>query len=390
MGTYRLVSRATHTSGDFFRGHGSFRLRRLGLTICLATLATSQGAEAQKVVALVPLEAYGQAIRFNPLTHKIYAVDEPGNNVVEIDERTLKETVIALGPTTEKSLNGDIRIDPTRNRLYAINVSNSNVAVVDCSTYAVTFVPAGTHPTALEINSRTGKVYVVNTDSDNVTAIDGATLRTATIAVGRTPLGIAIDEKTNTIYVTNSHSDTISIINGKNNKARTVATGPYPNAVAVNSVSNRAYVGNLQADTITVIHGRSARTKTIKVSPYPFCIVVNQRTNKIYLNHQALQAITVIDGRTNAVAIIGSGIIPAGAPDGLAVDELQNKIYVGEWATRVAIIDGATDATTTLPNPGGNTHRIVADPIANAFYTLNMTDNINHKPLSSVTIFAGP
>jgi len=381
---------ASTASDHFFQGHGSARLRCLSLTICLGTLTILQCAEAQKVVALVPLEAYGQAIRFNPVTHKIYAVDEPGNNIVEIDEQTLEETVIALGPTTEKSLNGDIRVDSSRNRVYAINVSNSNLAVVDCSSRTLRFVPVGTHPTALEINTRTGKVYVVNTDSDNVTAIDGASLKTTTIAVGQAPLGIAIDERTDTIYVTNSHSDTVSIINGKNNKVRTVASGPYPNAVAVNSVSRRAYVGNLQGDTITVIHGRSKRTKRIKVSPYPFCIVVNERTNKIYLNHQALKAITVMDGRTNAVAIIGSGIIPAGAPDGLALDELRNKIYVGEWATRVTIIDGATEVATSLSNPGGNTRRIVANPASNAFYTLNMTDNVNHKPLSSVTIFAGP
>jgi hypothetical protein len=119
--------------------------------------------------------------------------------------------------------------------------------------------------------------------------------------------------------------------------------------------------------------------------------VVSERTNRIYLNHQALESITVIDGRTNAVATIGSGSIARGAPDGLAVDELRNKIYVAEWTTRVTIIDGATNTTATVPNPGYNRHKIVANPLANEFYTLNIITNINNDyPVSSVSIFVGP
>ena len=99
----------------------------------------------------------------------------------------------------------------------------------------------------------------------------------------------------------------------------------------------------------------------------------------------------MIDGRTNNVGTIGLGLAAVDSPDGLAVDELRNKIYVAEWATRVAIIDGASNTVTEVENPGGNTHRLTADPLADEFYTLNMTDNIyNKRPLSSITVFAGP
>jgi DNA-binding beta-propeller fold protein YncE len=140
----------------------------------------------------------------------------------------------------------------------------------------------------------------------------------------------------------------------------TVAAGPYPFSVAVNRKTNRACVGNLTADTVTVIRGRSGHTSTIKVSPYLNCIVVNERTNKICLNHQVLE-------------------------------EHRNKIYVAEWNTRVTIIDGATSSTTTVPNPGYNSRKIVAHPLANEFYTLNMATNIyNSYPPSSVSVFVGP
>jgi DNA-binding beta-propeller fold protein YncE len=73
------------------------------------------------------------------------------------------------------------------------------------------------------------------------------------------------------------------------------------------------------------------------------------------------------------------------------LDELRDKIYVAEWTTRVTIIDGATGTTSAAGNPGYNAHKIVANPLANEFYTLNMTTNTNNPyPPSSVTVFAGP
>jgi YVTN family beta-propeller protein len=391
MGDQRLVRRESRSSSNASRRRGMVHFACVCLTVLLAMLTIGRQAEAQKILTTVPVALYGQAIGVNPETHKIYVVSEPGNEVTEIDQQTSVQTVISLGPTSEKSLDGAIRIDPVRNKIYVTNVVNSTLAVIDGTTHVVTSVPTGKYPTSLEINPRTHKIYVVNSGSDNVTVVDASSLKTNTIAVGSFPSNVAINWKTNTVYVTNAQSNNVSIIHGRKNRVQTVEAGNNPVPVAVNQATNEAYVGNLAGDTVTVIHGWSKHTQTVKVSPNPFCIVANERTNKVYMNHQAAGSITVIDGRTKKAATIGSGIIGASGPNGLALDKLRNKIYVAEWTTRVTIIDGATGSTSTAVNPGYNTHKIVANPLANEFYTLNMTTNTNnpYSP-SSVTVFAGP
>ena len=88
----------------------------------------------------------------------------------------------------------------------------------------------------------------------------------------------------------------------------------------------------------------------------------------------------MIDGRTNAVTHVGGGLISVNVPHDLAVDEQRNKIYVGEWTTRVTIIDGATNTLCSVPNPGNYTFKIVANPLANEFYTLNIASMAGNYP----------
>ncbi len=163
-------------------------LRRcFGLVMCVALLAAAECAYAQSIVATVPLSDYRQAVAFNPATNKIYALAEPANELVEIDGRTHRATIIPLGPTPEKSLNGVIRVNSRTNTIYVVNVTSNNVAVVDGRTHAVTFVTAGRHPVALEINLKTNTVYATNGGSNSVTVIDAATMKTTTVATGVSP-----------------------------------------------------------------------------------------------------------------------------------------------------------------------------------------------------------
>ena len=143
MGIQRSASRPARSSADFSGVLDKVRRRYRYFAISLAILAISQSAEAQKIIATVPIPSYGQSIAVNPVTHKIYTVDEPENVLTEIDGQSFKRTVIPLGPTTERSADGTIRIDSVRNKLYAINVANSSVAVIDGATHVVRFVPAG-------------------------------------------------------------------------------------------------------------------------------------------------------------------------------------------------------------------------------------------------------
>jgi YVTN family beta-propeller protein len=105
-------------------------------------------------------------------------------------------------------------------------------------------------------------------------------------------------------------------------------------------------------------------------------------TNKVYVANNGSNNITVIDGATNATTTLTDQT--ASGPTGVAVDALTNQIYVTNNASAtVTVIDGATNALTsvTLPNASG-TGPIDLDPLTDTVYALNTASN-------NVSVIAG-
>jgi DNA-binding beta-propeller fold protein YncE len=125
-------------------------LVRFGRYLLAAVLFLTclQIARAQTQLATVQLNPYPQAISYNPVTNKIYVVDEPTSEVAEIDGISFQATFISLGPTSQQALNAAIRINPNTNTIYVTNVVDNNIAIVSGATHAVSFVAAGVNPVA--------------------------------------------------------------------------------------------------------------------------------------------------------------------------------------------------------------------------------------------------
>ena len=84
--------------------------------VIFAIFTVLPSANAQKILATVPVGSYGQAIGFNPVTHQIFTLDEPANEITEIDERTFEKTVIPLGSTPKNLLMVPFRLIPSETR----------------------------------------------------------------------------------------------------------------------------------------------------------------------------------------------------------------------------------------------------------------------------------
>jgi YVTN family beta-propeller protein len=173
-------------------------------------LTSFQIARAQTQLATVQLNPYPQAISYNPVTNKIYVVDEPTSEVAEIDGISFQATLISLGPTSQQALNAAIRINPNTNTIYVTNVVDNNIAIVSGATHAVSFVAAGVNPVAMEINLVTNKLYVANFGSNTVTVLNGATNSVKSLNVGASPSAIAINPITNATSASLTVTTTLS------------------------------------------------------------------------------------------------------------------------------------------------------------------------------------
>jgi DNA-binding beta-propeller fold protein YncE len=309
-----------------------------------------------------------------------------------------------------------VAVNPVTNKIYIVNNDNirCTATVIDGATNSTTTVSVGQSPGAIAVNPVTNKVYVVNNSNaygenatmGTVTVIDGATNQSATVAVGLNPITLAVNPATNMVYVLNNSDDgdTVTVIDGATNSTATINVGPDPGAIAVNPVSNKIYVVNSNVyftnsnndinngghtGSVTVIDGADNSTATVNAGSYPLAIAVNSATNKVYVvnnsnaygENATMGTVTVIDGATNSTATINVGPDPGA----IAVNPVSNKIYVvncgqgpgdttPNWDGTVTVIDGTDNSTTTVPL-GLHPNAVAVNPFTGQAYVANEGDN---------------
>jgi DNA-binding beta-propeller fold protein YncE len=358
--------------------------RLLLLFLTLSFLAVlSLPAFAQQVMATVPVGSYPQSSAVNPVTNKIYVVN---NNCIDYPNPC---------------------------------AGNGTVTVIDGASLATNTVTVGSNPYGVAVNPITNKIYVANicgndvtcsSYSGTVTVIDGVSLTTTTVSVGANPYVPVVNSVTNQIYVPNAcgndptcaspySSGTVTVIDGATNNPTSVTVGILPDALDVNSVTNQIYVADECGDdpycastaSITVIDGASLAITNVAIGGnYPYyAIAVNSVTNKIYVPSQCSGdpscqgepngTVTVIDGATLATTNV-----PAGSePDSLVVNSATNKIYITNQCGSdpnclskgtVTVIDGTTLATTNI-FVGNYPYGLAVNSSTNRIYVPNYLDN---------------
>src|SRR4029077_20926347 len=68
-----------------------------------------------------------------------------------------------------------VAVNPVSNKIYVVNNYSNNVTVIDGATNATTTVGVGSSPLAVAVNPVTNKIYVANAYTNNISVIDGAT-----------------------------------------------------------------------------------------------------------------------------------------------------------------------------------------------------------------------
>ena len=162
--------------------------------------------------------------------------------------------------------------------------------------------------------------------------------------------------------------------------------GPVETALAVNTVTHRIFVAD-STGIITVIDGPTQATTTLQLGGQPSAVAVNETTNKVYVADAPDNSITVIDGATNALTTVSdpnaTGPANVAGPRVVAVNGATNKIYVGNANGNVTVIDGATNGITTVNGPTTTVNEpswvrirtalagIVINPTTNQIYVAN-------------------
>ena len=320
-------------------------------------------------LAFSALSASAQ-VAVNPITNRVYVANEDADTVSVINGAT--GATIATVPVGDRPV--FIAVNPFNNRIYVNNTAAASLSVIDGANNSVVTYPIGsTGPIA--INPVTGKVFIVRFSTaaaDEATIFDEATNNWYSVALdGFAPNALAVNTVANQLIVSAYASGEIRRIDASSSADHppTTPIGVWskPVAVAVNPVNNRIY--SLQDDSRGPIAIITADNEAGFLSPSghavgPKAVAVNPITNRIYTAFAG--EVIVFDGSSLIQTFIPSGTSAAG-PVGLGINMLTNKIYVPNANGTLTVIDGATNATSTLSIPTGATG-IAVNPITNRYY----------------------
>lgn len=159
--------------------------------------------------------------------------------------------------------------------------------------------------------------------------------------VSNNPQGFAINTKSNTLYIANSFDDSVSVVDSRNQEIKILKVENYPFEIVVDESTNKIYVLNYGSSSISIINGRdNTLENTINVSSNPTDIAINENLKQVYVAHSGTNNVTIIDNLNQDKKEISIAPPSDDTGIGIAVDELENKIYVTNPAKdRVDVID---------------------------------------------------
>jgi len=308
-----------------------------------------------------------RALAFNPVTHRLYAVDQDGNRVIVVDRKGSRSS-IAVGHAPNCLV-----VDSAVNRIYVANAGSGDASVIDGATdRVVKTLPGEQHPYAIGFNSTLHRAYVTNTYSNKVTMIDTAANSVEPLAVGSKdyvetdshrkraffisyedpaltvldaanaihhedlglshPWGLAVDGQRGIVYVTEISKDTLIAYHEEGGGTDTVPTGEMPDAVVVDETANKIYVANYVGDSVTIVDGTTMKpVATVAAGHHPQALAVDSRRHRIFVANTHSNNATVIDGTTNRAI----GTIPAGTnPYAVAIDPDSGDAYVANYGSQ--------------------------------------------------------
>jgi len=330
------------------------------------------GQVAASVSGTIKAGTGPRAIAVDSGTNKIYVADfgtiptgapcsPSGADVETIDGATQSTTSTGIGGRPQNPYAA--ALNPANHTLYVITEAYwngpakggecerlvDNILGFDTTSLQGTWGPS-LGGAGIDVNPTTGTIYV--TRGGAVEVWDSNWNQVATIPVGSVPIGMAVNATSNKIYVANSGSNDVSVIDGASNSVAATITDPNavsPVAVAVNPTTNTIYVANCRSNNLSVIDGATnSVTATIPVGTCPSGVAVDSQTDFIYVANAGDSQngtpgnVTVINGATNATTTLSdpNAVIPVA----VAANSVTNKIYVANsGSNNVTVINGAHD-----------------------------------------------
>lgn len=329
------------------------------------------------VIANVSTPQSSSGVGVNPVTNRIYVGGSDGQMLV-IDGSSQTVTTMVPLPFTF----GNIVVNPVTNRLYLARPETA-FTIFDGATNTI-LSTISTFSYGIAVNPNTNQVF--SSARTTIIQFDGNT----NAEVGRTAIGnrlasVAVHPMLGRVYLLNQATASISVLDGKTGAilATLPITGAVPVSLCVNPLTNRLYAPTNTSGTY--VFDCTTNQLLPMIPSYGLVssnMVANPVTNRLYLLDYSSRSLVVLDGASHS--LIGKFTLNLGAPSGLVLDPVANRIYV-QHGFVVEVVDGFSNTVVALLYPpGANSFRTIAiNPKTNLIYALTTASQ------NAVAVFDG-
>ena len=201
---------------------------------------------------------------------------------------------------------------------------------------------------------------------------------------------ITFDSKDDQYFVINEFSNSTYIIDGSNYTTINRLEIKQPYEMVVNTNNDLLYITSDKNDQVFVVEKSGLVKKVIDITD-PCGIAIDNLQNKIYVTSEDSAKVYVIDGLTNdVVATIG---VDKG-PRGIAVNEQNGKVYIANsLSNTVSVIDSKSNSVESTILVDQDPRKVALNSNANTLYliggksnSLTFIDASSNKIKNSITI----
>ena len=150
----------------------------------------------------------------------------------------------------------EVLVDERRDTVWISSVSTGTLVAFDTVTYAekerVTI--AGTRPTGLALNERTGTIYAADHGGGRLIEVSADGERTRLLPAGASPISVALSADGRTAYTADQAAGTLSVVDlVAGSVTAAVPTGSGPQSVRRDDRTGRLLIANRLAGTLSIV-----------------------------------------------------------------------------------------------------------------------------------------
>ncbi|MEU8888614.1 YncE family protein [Streptomyces sp. NPDC048442] len=288
-----------------------------GCSLALTGTASAQGKPAAgSTVTSAQLTAGLYQSSYSERNHVLWATAAVGrppvtkSSLLKVDPTSLKVRATYTPPVTDAATGAveavyGVAVDDEHNTVWTTNTRNNSVSVYSQRDGKhLASLPGVNHAREIVVDERRDTVWASGFGDGTLVAFDSRTFKEkkrVTVA-GTQPTGLAVNERTGTVYAADLGGDRIVEVSPYAEEPRFIPAGDGPISVSLSADGRTAYTADQATGTLSVIDVRKgAVTKTVPTGAGALSVATDTRTGRVLVANRTAGNVTVVDPRKGAV-----------------------------------------------------------------------------------------